>query len=117
VGAGSSARVTLTVGNTQVRNNDNGGLIVSAGTATVSNSTLAGNYGSGLSNQGTLTASGLTISANVGWSGGGVISPMPGAGIYNTGSLTLVNSTVSGNSGASGAGIYLETPAKRRSPT
>jgi hypothetical protein len=61
------------------------------GTLTVSDSTLSGNPGGGISNSGTLTVTGSTLSGNSGY-----------GGIYNTGMLTVSNSTLSGNSGYGG---------------
>jgi hypothetical protein len=108
---------------------DGGGLYVvsNAGTPTVSNSTLSGNfatYGGGISNVGTLTVSNTTLSGNsANFSGGGGISNYgtltvsnstlsgntanyEGGGIYNSGTLTVSNSTLSGNfAGYDGGGI------------
>jgi hypothetical protein len=68
----------------------------------VSNCTISGNFGGGLSNVAglwgaTLTVSNSTISGNAADYGGG---------IFNSSGLTVSNSTISGNSADYGGGIF-----------
>jgi CSLREA domain-containing protein len=84
-----------------------GGLDVSAGTVTLTNTTVTNNAagaGAGINNNGTLTLNGATISGNSasgsGATGGGILN-------RNTGTLTINNSVISSNTatGGSGGGI------------
>jgi hypothetical protein len=78
------------------------GGIVNRGTLVVSNVTVSGSLGTGVSgggmtNVGALTVTDSTVSNNT--------ASQSGGGILNTGMLTLTNSTVSGNSADLGGGI------------
>jgi hypothetical protein len=85
-----------------------GGAILNAGTLTVSNCTLIGNYavtgyalGGGIYNDGTATINNSTLIDNFALGAGG--------GIYNYGTMTLNQSTLADNygiDGAAGGGIY-----------
>jgi len=84
----------------------NGGIYNNIGTATVSNSTISGSPGSGISNIGGSGRSTLEVS-NSTISGNGNSAPFGGVGIYNQfGTVTVSNSTISGNSAGEGGGIY-----------
>ncbi len=69
-------------------------------TLTISDSTISGNQGGGISNGGTATISDSTISGNTARTGGG---------IFNDGTATISNSTISGNAATTvgGGGIYI----------
>jgi hypothetical protein len=105
-----------------------GGGIANAGTLTLSNSTVTGNYvsgcptgdgcawddwiaaGAGIFNESgaILTINNSTISDNYGGLGGGIANgyDLRGTGDYSPGgTVTISNSTVSGNSGGYGGGI------------
>ena len=85
-----------------------GGIFNYDGTLTVSDCTISGNSGGGISNDGfrggaTLTVTNCTVNDNTGTSSGG-------GGINNGGDeggalLTITNSTISGNSAGFGGGI------------
>ena len=80
-----------------------GGIFVSSGaSASVSRSTLTGNFGfnsgGGIYNAGTLSVVDSSVSGNS--------ADYYGAGIFNYGSATITNSTISGNTCNSGAGFY-----------
>jgi CSLREA domain-containing protein len=90
---------TLTVSQCTLSGNfaPEGGGIYNAGTLAVSQSTLSGDsagYGGGISNLGTLTVSQSTLSGNVAVFGGG---------IHNEGMATVSQSTLSGNSASTGS--------------
>ena len=79
---------TLTLSNSTVSGNNDGGIGNDGGRLTLSNSTVSGNTassGGGIFNNSMLTLSNSTVSGN------------NGGGIYNVGTLTLSNSTISGN--------------------
>jgi hypothetical protein len=106
--------LTISKGNTTSA--AGGGGILSAGTLTVLNSTIAGNTssagGAGIANSGTLQIAESTIAGNTATS---AAQSVYGGGIYNGGGLiTAVNTTIAGNS-ASGTptdtagGIYVNT--------
>jgi hypothetical protein len=84
---------TLTVTNSTVSGNDDSGITIFGGTVTVNSSTVSGNLGvtgGGIENVlGTVTLNGSTVSGNTGADEGG--------GIHNSATLILNNSTVSGN--------------------
>jgi hypothetical protein len=85
---------TATVTGSTLASNFGAG-IVDGGTLTVCNSTVSGNSDGGISNGGTLTVSNSTVSGN---SGGGIV---------NSGTLAVSNSTLSNNSANdAGGGIY-----------
>jgi predicted outer membrane repeat protein len=80
-----------------------GGAILDAGTLTVTDCTVSGNYatnfGGGIYNSGTLTVNACNLSGNTAvYDGGG--------GIYNAGTLTVNGGDVSLNVGGAGGGIY-----------
>ncbi len=131
-GAGiyNGAGLTLTLNNSTVSNNGlatrsnpgDGGGIYNAGAATLTGSTVTGNYagsGGGIYNTGTVTLTGTTVntnSANNTYNGSTYVGGN-GGGIYNTGTATLTGSTVSNNtltrvndnnnsSDVNGGGIY-----------
>lgn len=81
-----------------------GGIIISHGDLTITNSTLAGGeatyFGGAIYNSGTLTVTGSTIFGNMAGSYGGAI-------YTDTGSTTdITNSTIYDNSGDYGGGLY-----------
>lgn len=81
-----------------------GGAIYSAGTMTITQSTIAGNtarYGGGIATTGSLTISGSTVSGNTATTGGGGIFS---AVTLSTDATTIVNSTISDNSSEGGGG-------------
>lgn len=92
--------------------------IKSAATVHLSQFTIKGSYGGGISNYGTLTVSNSIITHNVGGgisNGDGgpltvnnsIITANTGSGIYNLGLITINNSTISNNVATSaGGGIY-----------
>jgi len=104
------ANSVLTLGsNARLRDNrviNDGGGIYNAGTATLTNVTLSGNWaegggGGGIynSNAGTATLIDVTLSGNLAFTEGG--------GLYNAGTATLTNATVSDSYGQfNGGGIY-----------
>jgi hypothetical protein len=83
-----------------------GGGIYNAGTLTVSNSTVSGNFafsGGGIYNTGGATVSGCILSGNNAWGGGN------GGGIYNDGyPLTVSHSTFSSNTPDNIYGAYTD---------
>jgi hypothetical protein len=123
---------TATIMSTTVSGNSAGGVLISAGGVTITNSTISGNstYGGIKARSFFLSAANLsvansTISGNsAGDSGGGIYanalgdfsivnstisgnSAGSGGGIYNfASSLNVANSTITGNSAGSGGGIY-----------
>jgi predicted outer membrane repeat protein len=84
-----------------------GGIIITHGDLTITNSTLAGGetpwYGGAIYNTGSLTVSGSTIFGNLADGYGGAI--------YNDGTLELYNSTIYDNSGEYGGGLYTNLAA------
>jgi hypothetical protein len=92
----------VTISGFTITNAVAGGILNSnTGVLTVSNCTISGNSGGGISNEAglyfaTLTVSNSTISGN---------SAEYGGGIFNTSSLTISNSTISRNSANYGGGI------------
>jgi hypothetical protein len=76
-----------------------GGGMWSTGTATVNESTIAGNSSNGIDNEGTLALSNCTVAGN------------SGSGIFDYGNVTVSDCTVSGNSAPSGGGIAVIGPA------
>jgi hypothetical protein len=115
--AGNSATLALT--RVRVSGNQGGGILISGGSLTVSQSTISGNQGSGISTSGgSLTISQSTISGNQGsgisTSGGsltvsqGTIGGNQGSGISTSGgSLTLTRSTIAENHGG---GVTMSGP-------
>ncbi len=118
-GSGILNSGTLTLSNSTVADNVNGGGgggIANGGDLTIIDSTVAGNSalgvgdgdagsGGGIGNQGNLTVSNSTISGNTGLAGGGIFN------LANFGAnLSITNSTVVGNTatdgGDSGGGVY-----------
>jgi uncharacterized repeat protein (TIGR01451 family) len=102
---GTSSPGTLTLTDATIANNvapefNGGGILNSAGTATVTNTTFAGNSafnGGGILNEATLTLTNVTFSGN---SAAGCC-PGHGGGIFKDGgTVTLTNSTLANNSGA-----------------
>ena len=71
------------------------------GQMTVTDSTISGNFGGGVTNNDTLSVTSSTISGNNGYAYGG--------GLFNSGSLSVTNSTVSGNSALSAKNRARET--------
>ena len=112
---------TLTMSDSQVINNTadpgggiynraSGGLLIFAGTATLTNVSVSGNSRFGVFNGGTLTWTDVTANANT------------GGGIANQGTLTMTNGEVSGNAPTTnaqgfGGGSPTALVARRRSPT
>jgi hypothetical protein len=103
-----------------IATNANGGGIFNAGTLTVSDCLLRGNFatgsfstggGGGIANLGTLTVTNSTLSGNSVATYGG--------GIYNLGTLTVTNSTLSGNfaMGAYASGGGIESGGGQRTAT
>ena len=98
-GGGISNAGTLTLTNSTVSGNysSGGGGIYDAGTLTIINSTVSENfsaYGGGgiyINGGGTLTLTDSTVSGNVAY------YLLAGGGIFNQGTATLINTTVSGN--------------------
>ncbi len=107
----SGQSLTLNDGQVSISDAYIGGGIYNAGTLTLTNVTLNGNYntscslscgGGGIYNVGTATLTNVTLS--------GALSKY-GGGIYNTGTLSLTNGIVRGNDntifpGGAGGGIY-----------
>jgi hypothetical protein len=100
--------ITVAISGVTIENGTNnyGGGIYNAGTLTVTNCTLSGNWasgffgeGGGIYNVGTLTVTSSTISGNYSAYYG------LGGGIGNAGTLTLTYSTISNNSAYQGGGI------------
>jgi hypothetical protein len=111
VAAGATVSVSnLTItGGTAASPSDTGGGIWSAGTLTVSGSTISGNVAGdpgsgGIYNAGTLTLDNSTITDNT------MAGNSDGAGISNAGTATIRNSSISGNHASVGGGI-LNYPA------
>jgi len=107
LGGGISSRGTLTISDSTVSENRalvGGGISNLSGPMKVKNSTISGNSGGGVNNEGIATLLNTTVSGNTGG---------PGGGVGNTGSLTLASTTVSDNSstffgGVNGIGNYEE---------
>lgn len=126
-----------TLSDNMAPDNNGGGGIENVGTASISNSTIVGNYGffsgGGIDNgAGTLTVTDSTLSGNSSVNeGGGVANSMGasvtltgdtlvnnstnesggnGGGIFNNGTLTISNSTLSGNQSYIGGGIQSQGP-------
>ena|GEM_PF-780406 len=105
-GGGVYTAGTLTLTNSTVSGNSastflGGGIYNVAGTLTLVNTTVSGNHayeGGGILNLGTLTLTNSTVSGNSGYYGGGIYA--------GGGTTTLTESTVSGNQATDGAGIY-----------
>ncbi|WP_207215834.1 NHL repeat-containing protein [Pseudolysobacter antarcticus] len=76
------------------------------GSLTLTNCTVTGTVGSGITVSGNLTLINSTVSGNYGGSvGGGIYGNTGGSG-----SVTVINSTISGNVASQGAGIYTSMP-------
>jgi len=126
-GTGGSG-ATLTVINSTLSSNFDGGIFNSFGTITIIDSTVSNNFsglGGGVSNNGgTMTITNSTLSDNFAQLGGGVFNAGPakitnctlsgnsapsfggGGGIWhNADTLTITNSTLSNNSAQDGAGF------------
>ena len=108
---GSGQTVTLSASNTSQVLAINNGVVVSVNALTITNTT--GVYGTGISNEGTLTVTNSTFTGNT---GGGIMNEGTATvtnstfdsnddgingsgGIYNTGTLTVGNTTFSNSSG------------------
>lgn len=81
----------------------------SAGTLTVTDSTISGNsagtIGGGIYNLNVLTVTNSTVAGNTANTSG---SNWEGGGIYTDGTATIVNSTITGNTAFRGGGISVE---------
>ena len=77
-----------------------GGATLTITNSTISNNSISGSYGGGISNGGTLTITNSTISNNS-QSGNAT-----GGGLVNFGTATITNSTFSGNSATEGGGLF-----------
>ena len=94
----------LTIANGHDGDCSGGGGIHNAGTLTVNQCAISGNFGciqgGGIFNTGSLTINRSTLTGNL-------TSGFYGGGIYNRGTLAVENSTISGNNGTSlGGGLY-----------
>jgi hypothetical protein len=80
-----------------------GGLLNLGGTVLLDHTTISGNAGGGIENQGSMTITDCTIADN------GPSTQYASAGILNIGALTMTGSTVSGNAGTFlGGGLYMD---------
>jgi hypothetical protein len=107
----------LTIADGLVIEPNGGGGIFNAGTLTLTNSTVSGNFaggaagsyptaaGGGIYNGGALTVTGSTLRGNSALGVGGANPIALGGGIFNGGALTVTNSTLSGNSASASGGI------------
>jgi hypothetical protein len=92
----------LTVRDSSVMGNNGfpyGGIANWRGITEISGSTIADNFGSGITNGGALTVERSSVLGNL-------AADHAGAGILNYGTATVADSSISGNIGDSGAGIY-----------
>jgi hypothetical protein len=99
---------TMTLSNCIVSDNLGSGIANGAvrGSAAiiVTNSTISGNFASGVSNSGTVTITECTVSGNSGAFGGGIQNVESGKDSFPL--VIVSNSTISGNSADFGGGIY-----------
>jgi hypothetical protein len=108
-------KATLTMNNCTVSDNDNinfgsGGLDLTLGTVTITNSSFIGNSISGANEGGTGAAFsndlGTATFENCTFFGNSVNNNQAGGAISNGGTMTLIDCTVTGNSARTGGGIY-----------